>query len=118
MATSRLSSRVDERKSVAIVQPFEAARLRPGDAPGHNNPLAAHAAHLSCWQHGGRGNCQFCGVGVKHGALLLTATLKVFLCRDCAAKFRARLFGGGDAQHRNGHELGSLPAGNRNLTAI
>jgi hypothetical protein len=118
VATSRLSSRVDERTSVEIVQLLEATRQRQASSAEHNDAQATGSAHLSCWQHGGRGNCQWCGVGVNHGAILVSDAAKVFLCRDCAAKFRSLLAGGGEAQHRNAGEPTVRLASNRDLTAV
>src|SRR5690242_5459877 len=89
VGTSRLPGRVGERKSAAPMQLLEATRQRRADSSELSDALAAYPAHLSCWQHGGRGNCQWCGVGVNHGAILVTGAQKVFLCRDCAAKFRS-----------------------------
>lgn len=118
MATSRLLSRVDERKSAATLQPLQGTRQRRASSADNNNAQVTPSAHLSCWQHGGRGNCQSCGVGVSHGAILVTDALKLFLCRDCAAKFRARLVNGGEALRQNGRELTGRRAGNENLTAV
>ena len=100
------------------MQRLEATRRRRADSSEHSDASAVQTAHLSCWQHGGRGNCQWCGVGVNHGAILVTGALKVFLCRDCGAKFRSLLAGGGDAQRRNGRELTSRPASHKNLAAV